>query len=248
MLSTVYRKSKNGAILSSRWLRYLYSNKNKPFAFHDFKNWALSTFIVRDLTKLEIPWITFPAIRWLDQHLTSEMTIFEWGSGASTLYFAKRSKKVISIECSEPWVKIVQTKLLAQRLNNVDLKFIAPEGKKSNGFLINKKEEKLYQSEAPSFSGKTFINYAKSITQYPDNYFDLVMVDGFARTGCLALAQYKVKDGGALILDNSEREHYKPALSIFNSPTWTINHFPGPCPNSYWPAFTRTTIFIKAFN
>lgn len=249
MLRTIYRKSKNGVTLCSRWVRYLYLNKNEPFAFKDFKDWVLSTFVVKDLTKLEIPWITFPAIRWLDQHLTSEMTVFEWGSGASTLYFAKRTKTVISIECCEPWVKIVQKKLHAQNLNNVDLKFVAPDENESKEYPVDNEEseKKLYQSEAPRFCGKTFINYVQSISQYPDNHFDLVMVDGFARNGCLGLAQNKVKAGGIIILDNSERERYQPAIRIFNSPTWTLNHFPGPGPNSYWPAFTRTSVLKREF-
>jgi hypothetical protein len=32
-----------------------------------------------------LPWITFPAIRFLERRLTAESRVFEWGSGMSTL-------------------------------------------------------------------------------------------------------------------------------------------------------------------
>ncbi len=39
-----------------------------------------------------LPWITFPAMRWLHGHLRPSMSVFEWGSGGSTVFLALLSR------------------------------------------------------------------------------------------------------------------------------------------------------------
>lgn len=46
------------------------------------------------------------------------------------------------------------------------------------------------------------------IKKFPDNYFDIVLVDGRSRPSCLFHSLNKVKKGGLLVLDNAEREYY----------------------------------------
>lgn len=60
----------------------------------------------------EIPWFTYPAFEFINQFDLSQKTIFEWGSGNSSVYFAKRCKQIISIEHDEVWFKKQQIKLL----------------------------------------------------------------------------------------------------------------------------------------
>lgn len=55
-----------------------------------------------------IPWFTYPAIDYLKQIDFSEKSVFEWGAGYSTIFWAKRAKKVISVETEEEWYKIVR--------------------------------------------------------------------------------------------------------------------------------------------
>jgi hypothetical protein len=55
----------------------------------------------------------------------------------------------------------------------------------------------------------------------------------------------KIKQGGIILLDNSEREEYLSALNYFVKPGWKIQHFWGPGPSAIWPVFWRTTAFIK---
>ena len=45
-----------------------------------------------------IPWYTYPAIEYLSQFDYSQKKIFEFGTGYSSMYWAKRAQKVISIE------------------------------------------------------------------------------------------------------------------------------------------------------
>jgi hypothetical protein len=66
-----------------------------------------------------IPWFTYSAIFFLEQLNLSEKLIFEWGSGNSSLFFAKRAKTVTSIEHDPQWFET----LLIQRKDNMELRF-----------------------------------------------------------------------------------------------------------------------------
>jgi hypothetical protein len=50
-----------------------------------------------------IPWFTFPSIDFLALRLNKKMTVLEFGSGNSTLYFAERVNQIISIEHNKSW-------------------------------------------------------------------------------------------------------------------------------------------------
>jgi hypothetical protein len=50
-----------------------------------------------------IPWFTYPCIEFLNQIDWSEKEVFEYGSGYSSLYFASKSKSLISIEDKLEW-------------------------------------------------------------------------------------------------------------------------------------------------
>ncbi|WP_442589358.1 FkbM family methyltransferase [Pedobacter sp. AW31-3R] len=58
-----------------------------------------------------LPWVTYSFIDFIGPRLNKEMTIFEYGSGNSTLFYAKRVQHVISVEHDELWYnKIVSSK------------------------------------------------------------------------------------------------------------------------------------------
>ena len=50
-----------------------------------------------------IPWYTYPAIEYLSQFDYSEKRVFEYGCGSSSLFWAERAKKVVSIEDDPEW-------------------------------------------------------------------------------------------------------------------------------------------------
>ena len=50
-----------------------------------------------------IPWYTYPAIEYLSSLDLSESDIFEYGAGASTLWWAKRARSVTSVEALADW-------------------------------------------------------------------------------------------------------------------------------------------------
>ncbi len=57
-----------------------------------------------------LPWYTYSAINYLKTLDLSNSTIFEYGSGMSSVFFSKRAKQVVSVENVAEWYEIVNTK------------------------------------------------------------------------------------------------------------------------------------------
>lgn len=70
-----------------------------------------------------IPWITYPAIEFLKKRVHKEMSVFEYGCGGSTLWWASRVKEVVSVEHDVMWYR----KILPIIPNNVTLEHIELE-------------------------------------------------------------------------------------------------------------------------
>ncbi|MFO7657509.1 MAG: hypothetical protein R6W78_10610 [Bacteroidales bacterium] len=62
-----------------------------------------------------IPWAPYPYINFLKDYLNEKMTVFEFGSGYSTLFFSNRVKKVFCVEHDLDWV----TKLKLDKKDNI---------------------------------------------------------------------------------------------------------------------------------
>lgn len=186
------------------------------------------------------PWLTFPAIRWLEGFLTSEMHIFEWGMGGSTLFFAERAKHVISIEHDKEWFQQVSGLLQGEHLSNVEARLIEPDPEwPAEGCAAI--------SESGPWKGRSFKQYASAIEVFDDEVFDVVLVDGRARPACLRVAVSKVRNGGALVLDNSEYERYRSTLESLDralAPDWVRKDLWGPLP--YGVAhMSCTTVWLR---
>lgn len=59
-----------------------------------------------------IPWITYPAIEFINQFNLSECKIFEYGSGNSSKFWAKRCQQIVSVESDKKWFEQGKTALL----------------------------------------------------------------------------------------------------------------------------------------
>jgi len=64
-----------------------------------------------DKTDQELPLYTYPTIEYLTQFDFSNKRVFEFGSGASTIFWAKRAKEVFSVEHNIEWVDKLGSKL-----------------------------------------------------------------------------------------------------------------------------------------
>lgn len=51
-----------------------------------------------------LPWVTYPFIDFITERLNRDMSIFEFGSGNSTIFYAGRVKSVHSVEHDLEWV------------------------------------------------------------------------------------------------------------------------------------------------
>jgi predicted O-methyltransferase YrrM len=79
------------------------------------------------------------------------------------------------------------------------------------GYLPNSRSS-FSSKTFKEYKGYSFKNYVKLINKYPDYHFDIVFVDGRSRVACIKHALKKIKNGGVLILDNSERDEYQSAF------------------------------------
>lgn len=227
---------KNRAIEIINRLKYF--QKKSGFSEDKFvrdKDWASFEYwryrVFRPLIKLRYnsfrkkhnptPWLSPGATLFFDEWLTKDKIGAEFGSGISTVFFAKRSKEIVSIEHFEPWYNKVVDLFKKEGLTNVDYRFIQEvkvDKKKNLPEILEK-----YLSESPSFKVKwEFENYFKSLEDFENNHFDFILVDGRARPECVFFGVDKLKSGGLMILDNSERPRYSvvfDALSNWESYT-----------------------------
>jgi hypothetical protein len=155
----------------------------------------------------EQPWFTFEAIDFVDRILDQSMIGFEYGCGGSTVFLAQRMKSLVSVEHDQQWFNLTRAAVQAKpQLSwqgnlipcNPDLGF---DKSKCN-------HPDYYYSSDNDYAGNSFAEYVKFIDNYPDEYFDLVLVDGRARPSCLKHSMSKIKPNGYLILDNSDRSYY----------------------------------------
>ena len=58
-----------------------------------------------------IPWYTYPSIRFLEPRIPTDAVVFEYGSGQSTLWWAKRTAKVVSVEHNREWADRLRRRL-----------------------------------------------------------------------------------------------------------------------------------------
>lgn len=58
----------------------------------------------------EVPWYTYPAIEYLNSLDFSDSTVLEFGSGASSVWWAGRAKFVLAVENNKEWFEITKEK------------------------------------------------------------------------------------------------------------------------------------------
>ncbi len=167
-----------------------------------------------------LPWLTYEAILWLYGRVKEDWQVWEWGSGSSTYFWSAHCAGIHTVEHDPQWCLEITERLKGR--NNVEMIHV-PASKKNYGNKIYD-EPLAYYSKAKQLF---FKEYAQAIDARPDDSFDLVIVDGRARPSCLLHALPKVKPGGLLLLDNSERAHYAKAMREVPS-DWRVHHFQGP--------------------
>jgi predicted O-methyltransferase YrrM len=169
---------------------------------------------------LEIPWFSYAAIDFLDAHVRTHMTAFEYGSGGSTLFLAKRVKSVFTVEDNVTWFDLVKQRLHERAFSNVTME--------------------LHPFDARNPAGFEQSSYLRAI---PDEKFDVIIIDGSeewiqVRPTCFRYVEDKVAPGGIIVLDDSWRY---PALRRANKAKRVeVFESVGPCR----PGATSTDVFF----
>lgn len=149
------------------------------------------------------PSLTYPAVEWLEGWLDRSHRVLEFGSGASTLFFAGRAGSVISIEHHPAWFDRVGT-LLNEHALHADRRLIEPDP------VAASVTDDAYRSTKRDYRGRTFRAYAHGADGLVDDSLDLALIDGRARFACARAILPKVRRGGWIVLDNAERPNYQP--------------------------------------
>jgi len=187
------------------------------------------------------PWLSFAAIDFIKKKIRPDMKVFEFGSGGSTLFWAEHVRDVISVEHDELWWKKMKEVLDRDNIINVRYQFIPAET--IEDFHTRKVERPTdYISADENYRGQSFQAYASAIDKYPDESFDIILVDGRARPSCIAHSIPKLRRNGYLVVDNTERKYYLDALD-FRNVKWEFHRFFGPVP--YTHSFSETSIIKK---
>ena len=118
-----------------------------------------------------IPWMNYGVVAFLEDRLTRDLSLFEYGSGNSTLFFAQRVKDVVSVENNQAWYDYC----VKNKPENVKLVFCESDGTEK---------------------------YAGAIIEEVRR-FDVVVIDGEDRSGCLLKAHERLTSSGVIVLDDT---------------------------------------------
>jgi len=86
---------------------------------------AIGTGLLRKFfnRRPKMPWISYRAIKKLDQLIQPDWQVIEFGSGSSTAWIAKRCGFLYSIEDHEQWHQFVSDQLKSQGISNIKYEF-----------------------------------------------------------------------------------------------------------------------------
>ena len=148
--------------------------------------WRWWSLLRRYPIESRVPWLPFRVIERLERELTPTSRVFEYGGGGSTLWFADHCGEVVTVEHDDDWYR-----LLAERTASLEHVTIFHRGA-TDGYA----------------------EYVPAIQGYPDDHFDVVVVDGRERVRCFAASLTKVRPGGLVVLDDTNRDRYHDAFEL----------------------------------
>lgn len=157
-----------------------------------------------DMARLDLPWWTFSAMHEVEEFLKQRggaANVFEYGPGASTVWLSKRSSRVAYVEHDAEFLPVVTQLTLG--LKNVTGVLVMPVFCMAGDFVCS--------SGRKGFEGYDFSNYVSAI-RGAGGPFDLIVVDGRARSFCLNEAVKHIKADGIILFDNSHRKRYRSAI------------------------------------
>lgn len=168
---------------------------------------------------LNLPWWSYKAIEYVDT-IVQNKKIFEYGTGGSTVRFAKAAKSITAVEDNKEWAEIMNEYLKKQDIKNVEIKYEYFDFKKSDNFINS--------------------SYLLSIG---DEDYDIVIIDGQDETFqeriiCFHHTDKSRKPGQHIIVDDFWR--YEQLLENNHAKEVKVFESVGPCRYGV----TSTAVFI----
>ena len=185
-LKSAYVECAHRAGGSSSGAELLTNAKAAPLS--SWKRFAASQLAICDLDRmidLDVPWWNRKAALDVDAFLTArpQARVFEFGSGSSTIWLARRAARVVSAEPVAAWAEA-----LAPRLSDFGA------------------AELFVRSLTPGGGA-----FAGSIAE-TNSLYDLIVIDGRERAACLRKAVSHLAPGGLILFDDSCRSRYRSAI------------------------------------
>jgi predicted O-methyltransferase YrrM len=203
-----------------------------------FKHWSLAYLRNRFRERIyrqahpDLPWLSPQSVEVLSEALTWNDVGLEYGSGRSTLWFARQVGFLTSVEHNIEWHRRVSAQVRQAGLANVTCLLILKEA-----------DDVLYPA------------YARAAERFADGSLDFILVDGIYRDACANAALPKLRSGGLFILDDAHRylpsESISPYARTFEqgaaSPAWESFHHAVREWRSLWTSngVSDTVIFYK---
>lgn len=161
-----------------------------------------------------IPWVTYSFIDFIKHRLNKQQSIFEFGSGNSTLFYSKYAGLVVSVEHDKEWFE----KIVKDKPENSEIIFCDLVRGGDYCQMPVKLEEK----------------------------FDIIIVDGRDRVNCCKQSVDALSETGVVVLDDSEREFYKPGIDFLLGKGFKHLPFSGVSPGFFYRK--STSVFYKPNN
>lgn len=171
-------------------------------------------------------WLCPDALQILALWLERTDVAFQWGSGAGTIWLAKRIKHLTSVEHDPVQAQKVQSQLHAEGLDS---------------------RVSYHLRTDTNLTAHPHCDYVGLIKIVADHSLDLCLVDGLLPWACCLASVLKLKAGGLLVLHHAERHLIHNGELATTDPQWDhVVWSLGPW-RRLWTtnALSATAIFVK---
>ena len=191
-----------------RYRAYRTESTSENFSFSLFlRIWLSDRLFKLSPMKASLPWMPYSTIIKLHSVISKDFNILETGSGGSSLFFLQRCKTLTSLEHDKKWILELENKISVPKF-------------KSRWSLI------LRDLTTEALNQSPYLDYIKN---QKEEAFDLISIDGRLRSESLKIASSKVKRGGFILLDNSDRYQYQKGVEFLNELGWNRKDYEGIC-------------------
>lgn len=191
-----------------RYRRYRTKSTSENFNYSLFlRIWLSDRLFKLSPMKASLPWMPYSTILKLHSVISKDFNILETGCGGSSLFFLQRCKTLTSLEHDKKWILELENKISCPNYKN-----------RWSLVLRDLTTEAINQSP--------YLDYIKN---QKEEAFDLISIDGRLRSESLTIASSKVKRGGFILLDNSDRHQYQKGVAFLNELGWNRKDYEGIC-------------------